>query len=122
MFAYIFKRLLSTIPVLFIVSIVIFLIIHITPGDPAAAILGMEATVEQVEALNEELGFNRPIYEQYISWVGGLLQGDLGNSIFMKQPVTQAIAEHVGPTFSLGSFGTGYCACFSHSIWDSCFV
>ncbi|MEK4229718.1 ABC transporter permease [Solibacillus sp. FSL H8-0538] len=101
MFAYIFKRLLSIIPVLFVVSIVIFLIIHITPGDPAATILGMEATQEQIEALNEELGFNRPIHEQYISWVAGLLQGDLGNSLFMKMPVTEAIAEHVGPTFSL---------------------
>lgn len=101
MFAYIIKRLLSLIPVLLVVTITIFLIIHITPGDPAATILGLEATEEQMEALNEELGLNRPITEQYISWVGDLLKGDLGDSIFMHQPVTQAIAEHMGPTISL---------------------
>lgn len=101
MFAYIIKRLLSLIPVLIVVTITIFLIIHITPGDPAATILGLEATEEQIETLNEELGLNRPITEQYISWVAGLLKGDLGDSIFMHQPVTQAIAEHMGPTLSL---------------------
>lgn len=101
MLSYIVKRLLSTIPVLFVVSLVIFFIIHITPGDPAAAILGMEATEEQIAELNKELGFDRPITEQYISWVAGVFQGDLGNSIFMKMPVTEAIAEHVGPTLSL---------------------
>lgn len=104
MLAYIIKRLLTTIPVLFVVSIVIFLIIHITPGDPAANILGMEATTDQIEQLNEEMGFNRPITEQYISWVAGVFQGDLGDSIFMRQPVTQAIAEHIGPTLSLAIF------------------
>lgn len=101
MLVYLFKRLLSTIPVLFVVSLVIFFIIHITPGDPAATILGIEATPEQIEQLNEEMGFNRPVYEQYISWVGGIFQGDLGDSIFMKQPVTEAIVEHIGPTLSL---------------------
>lgn len=101
MLGYIVKRLLSTIPVLFVVSLVIFFIIHITPGDPAAAILGMEATEAQIEELNKELGFDRPIVEQYVSWVAGVFRGDLGNSIFMKMPVTEAIAEHVGPTLSL---------------------
>ncbi|MER2189362.1 MAG: ABC transporter permease [Solibacillus sp.] len=101
MLSYIVKRVLSTIPVLFVVSLVIFFIIHITPGDPAAAILGMEATEAQIEELNKELGFDRPIAEQYVSWVAGVFQGDLGNSIFMKMPVTEAIAGHVGPTLSL---------------------
>lgn len=101
MFGYITKRLLSLIPVLFVVTITIFLIIHLTPGDPAAAMLGMEATQDEIQALNEELGFNRPIVEQYISWVANVFKGDLGNSIFMKQPVSTAIAEHIGPTFSL---------------------
>jgi peptide/nickel transport system permease protein len=99
--AYIAKRLLSLIPVLFIVTIVLFLIIHITPGDPAATMLGMEASQEEIEALNEELGFNRPILEQYYSWVANLLRGDMGDSIFMHQPVSTAIMEHIGPTFSL---------------------
>ncbi|ARK32642.1 ABC transporter permease [Halalkalibacter krulwichiae] len=101
MIAYILKRLLSTLPVLFVVSVTIFLIIHITPGDPAATILGMEATPEQIEQLNEELGFNRPIHEQYADWVAGLVRGDLGDSLFMRKPVTEAIAEHIRPTLSL---------------------
>jgi len=100
-FAYISKRLLSLIPVLFVVTIAIFLIIHITPGDPAATILGIEASKEEIQELNEELGLNRPIHEQYISWVAGLMKGDLGDSLFMHQPVGTAIVEHIGPTLSL---------------------
>jgi len=99
--AYLVKRILSLIPVLFVVTIVIFMIMHLTPGDPASSILGLEASQEEIDALNEQLGLNRPILEQYISWVGGLLRGDLGDSIFMRQPVGQAIAEHIGPTLSL---------------------
>ncbi|MEK3735098.1 MULTISPECIES: ABC transporter permease [unclassified Paenibacillus] len=101
MLAYITKRLLSLIPVLAVVSIAIFLIIHLTPGDPAAAILGMEASQEDIERLNEELGLNRPIVEQYTSWIANVLRGDLGDSIFMHQPVSEAIAEHMLPTLSL---------------------
>lgn len=104
MLAYIAKRLITTVPVLFVVSIVIFFIIHLTPGDPAANILGMEASKEQIEQLNEEMGFDRPIIEQYASWIAGVFQGDLGKSIFMKQPVTQSIFEHIGPTLSLAIF------------------
>lgn len=98
---YILKRILSTIPVLFIVSIVIFLIIHITPGNPASVILGEEATATQIAELEESLGLNLPIHEQYISWIGGVVKGDLGTSYFMKEPVTQSIASHLPPTLSL---------------------
>jgi peptide/nickel transport system permease protein len=98
---YLAKRLLSLVPVLFVVTVAIFLIIHITPGGPAASILGMEATEEEIERLNEELGLNRPIHEQYVTWVAGLLRGDLGDSIFMRMPVSRAIREHIGPTLSL---------------------
>ncbi|WP_042348158.1 ABC transporter permease [Bacillus massiliigorillae] len=101
MLAYSVKRLLSLIPVLFVVSIVIFFIIHITPGEPAATILGMEASQADMDALNAKFGFDRPIYEQYISWISGVLHGDLGNSIFMNMPVSEAIAEHLGPTVSM---------------------
>lgn len=99
--SYVIKRLLSLIPVLFVVSIVIFLIVHLTPGNPAATILGIEASKEDIDALNEKLGLNEPIFIQYIQWVSGVLTGDLGTSIFMNMPVTQAIAEHVGPTLAL---------------------
>nr|WP_251035968.1 ABC transporter permease [Paenibacillus sp. ISL-20] len=99
--AYITKRLLSLIPVLSVVTIAIFLIIHITPGDPAAAILGMEASQEEIQKLNQDLGLDRPILEQYTSWVANVFKGDLGDSIFMNQPVSEAIAEHISPTLSL---------------------
>ena len=98
---YIFKRIFSLIPVLFVVSIAIFLIVHLTPGEPASVILGLEATEEQIEALREEMGLNLPIYQQYIDWVAGVFQGDLGESYFMKEPVTEAIFNHLGPTVSL---------------------
>lgn len=101
MLAYITKRLLSLIPVLAVVTIAIFLIIHITPGNPAAAILGMEASEEEIQQLNQDLGLDRPILEQYTSWVANLFKGDLGDSIFMKQPVSEAIGEHITPTLSL---------------------
>lgn len=101
MAAYMIKRLLAVIPVLLVVTIAIFLIIHITPGGPAAAMLGMEASQEDMEELNAKLGLNRPLHEQYWHWLSGLLRGNLGDSIFMRQPVSQAIAEHIGPTLSL---------------------
>lgn len=103
MLKYIIKRIFSLLPVLFVVSIVIFAIIHITPGDPAAVILGQEATPEQIEQLREQLGLNEPIHMQYFHWVMGVLQGDLGTSYFMKEPVTQAIFEHLKPTLSVAA-------------------
>ncbi|OXS56305.1 peptide ABC transporter [Cohnella sp. CIP 111063] len=105
MLVYIAKRLLSLIPVLFVVTVAIFLIIHLTPGDPAAAMLGIEASEEEIRALNEQLGLNRPVHEQYMHWVSGVLRGDLGDSIFMRQSVGQAIVEHIGPTLSLAILG-----------------
>ncbi|MFD1928605.1 ABC transporter permease [Sporosarcina siberiensis] len=99
--SYILKRILSLIPVLFVVSIVIFMIVHLTPGDPAAVMLGEEATAEQISELREQLGLNLPIYEQYVQWVFGVMKGDLGTSFFMKEPVTEAIFEHLKPTVSL---------------------
>lgn len=98
---YILKRILSLIPVLFIVSIVIFSIIHLTPGDPASIILGEEATEQSRENLREQLGLNLPIYQQYVNWIIGVLQGDLGHSFFMNKSVTAAIFDHIGPTLSL---------------------
>jgi len=103
LFTYILKRILSLIPVLLIVSVVIFGIIHITPGDPATVILGQEASAEQIQELRELLGLNEPIHEQYLHWVMNVLQGDFGTSYFMEEPVLQAIIEHLKPTLSLGT-------------------
>ncbi|VTR20381.1 dipeptide transport system permease [Actinobacillus pleuropneumoniae] len=118
MLAYITKRLLSLIPVLAVVTIAIFLIIHITPGNPAAAILGMEASEEEIQQLNQDLGLDRPILEQYTSWVANVFKGDLGDSIFMNQPVSEAIAEHITPTLSAGHSGTGHCDPARDSLRD----
>jgi len=98
---YILKRILSTIPVLFIVSIAIFSIIHLTPGDPASLLLGEDATSGQINELREKMGLNEPIYEQYLKWISGALQGDLGDSYFMGQSVVEAIKSHMSPTISL---------------------
>lgn len=101
MIGYILKRIFSLIPVLFVVSIAIFMIVHLTPGEPAAVMLGLEATKKQIEALQEQMGLNLPIYQQYVNWMMSVFHGDLGTSYFMKEPVTQAILTHLGPTLSL---------------------
>src|SRR5699024_10696618 len=94
----------SLIPVLFIVSLVIFLLVHITPGDPAAIILGVDASEEQKMELRESLGLDRPLHEQYFTWIGSAVTGDFGDSYFLRQPVTTAIFNHLRPTLSLAIF------------------
>ncbi len=113
MLSFIIKRLFSLIPVLFIVSIVVFLLVHITPGDPASVILGPEAAPEEVAELREELGLNRPILEQYVVWVGDIVRGDLGTSLFMKQSVVSAFFEHLGPTLSLAIMAQIFAICIA---------
>ena len=101
MLSYISKRILSLIPVMFVVSCVAFLIVYMIPGGPATALLGMEATPDQIEALNTELGFNRPFLTQYLDWFSGIFRGDWGESYFIHQSVLDAIAEYFPPTLSL---------------------
>ena len=98
---YIFRRMLALIPVLAVVAVVDFIIIHLTPGDPAAVMLGSDATEVDLLRLRHQLGLDLPIYIQFGKWVLGVLHGDLGRSVFMDMPVTQAIAQHLGPTLSL---------------------
>lgn len=101
MLKYTLKRIGAMVPVMLIISVVVFLIIYLTPGDPASSMLGMEASADQIERVNDSLGLNEPLPQRYVEWIGGVLTGDLGDSYFMRQPVTQAIAEHFGPTLSL---------------------
>lgn len=101
MLSFVGKRLLSLIPVLFVVSIVIFSIIHLTPGDPARTILGPDAAQAQVDALRTSMGLNQPIVLQYTSWIGGVATGDLGDSFFLRKSVLQAIGDNVVPTLQL---------------------
>jgi peptide/nickel transport system permease protein len=98
MIKYIFRRLLLLLPVMLVVGIVVFSIVHLTPGDPAAVILGADATPEQVERLRRELGLDQPIHIQFITWFTDVLRGDLGTSLFLGQPVSQALLSRAEPT------------------------
>lgn len=108
MYKYLLKRLLSLIPVLFVVSLAIFLLIHLVPGDPAAAILGEEASPEQIAALRETLGFNDPLPVQYFRWVAGLFRGDWGTSFFMEGTMLEIIGSHMIPTLQQTLVAVGF--------------
>lgn len=104
---YIFRRLIALIPTLLIVATIGFLLIHLTPGDPAVVMLGEEATEEQVDMLRQQLGLDLPVPIQFGRWLGRLVQGDLGQSIFLKRPVTTAIFERLECTLLLTMYGLG---------------
>ena len=93
MIAYIVKRLLTLIPTLITASMLVFLFIHLIPGDPAAVLLGDTATPEEIAALTRELGLDKPLWQQYIAWLTQVLQGDFGQSLFFKTPVLDVIAD-----------------------------
>lgn len=101
MLQYTVRRLISLIPVMVIVGVIVFLIIHLTPGNPARVMLGQEATPAQIEHLEESLGLHDPLPVQFIRWLGHTLTGDLGESIYAQQPVLHVILTHLGPTVSL---------------------
>ena len=103
MLAVIGKRLIATIPVMVMVAIVVFMMLRLTPGDPAAVIAGDNANSAQIEAIREQLGLNRPLWEQFAIWGSGLLRGDLGESYFFKAEVTDLIGQRVGPTLALAT-------------------
>lgn len=98
---YLINKLISVITTLFILSIFIFGLTHIMAGDPAQAMLGSDASTEQINALREEMGLNRPLTEQYISWVSDAVRGDLGDSYFRHQTVVEAVMERIGPSLEL---------------------
>ena len=91
MLKYMLKRLLSMIPTFLLASMLVFSFMHLMPGDPAGVMLGDSATPEQVQALREAMGFDKPIYVQFLRWFTAMLQGDLGNSIFFHKPVLRII-------------------------------
>lgn len=95
------KRLLQTIPVIILVSIFSFLIIHLAPGDPVNMYIKPEMTIEDIEAIREELGLNAGIVEQYISWIKNVFQGELGYSLVNHQSVSEQIMEKLPATVSL---------------------
>jgi peptide/nickel transport system permease protein len=100
-FAYIVRRILSTVPVMAVVALFVFALLHLSPGDPAAIIAGDTATPADIARIHQALGLDQPLYVQFASWVWGLLHGDLGISIFTNLPVTTLIAQRVEPTVVL---------------------
>src|SRR5882724_1663620 len=101
MWAYTIRRILATLPVLTIVALVVFSILHFAPGDPAALIGGDQATPEQIAAIRAKLGLDLPVHQQFLLWIGHVLQGDLGTSIFSNRPVAQLFMQRVEPTVAL---------------------
>ncbi len=105
MLQFLLRRILAVLPVLFVVSLVVFLILRLAPGDPAAVIAGNSATNEDIAKIQVQLGLDRSIPVQYGIWMSNVFKGDLGFSYYLNKPVTELIAQRVEPTLSL-AFGT----------------
>lgn len=105
MFQFIVKRILALIPILLGTSILVFAIVHLTPGDPVEAMLGGQpVSADTVARMRSELGLDRPLHEQYFNFVAGALRGDLGSSLYSRQPVTKEIASRFPVTAKLTLF------------------
>ncbi len=103
MLRFLMQRLLALIPVLFTVAVIVFLILRLTPGDPAAVIAGNNATNEDIDRIREQLGLTKPLLSQFMIWLGNVVQGDLGYSFYLNKPVTELIAQRIEPTLSLAA-------------------
>jgi peptide/nickel transport system permease protein len=129
---YLLRRILSTLPVLAIVAVFVFLMLRLTPSDPAAIIAGDYASPEQIEGIRERLGLNEPILKQFVIWIGGVLRGDFGESFFYKKQVAELISERLEPTLSLSlvtiflvllvAVPIGVIAAHNHGTWIDRFV
>src|SRR3954463_6416951 len=101
MISYVVRRILATIPVMAVVALCVFGLLHFSPSDPAAIIAGDNATGEEIAHIHAALGLDRPFYVQFGTWVWQLLHGDLGMSIFTRLPVTELIGQRIEPTIAL---------------------
>ncbi|MFD1156350.1 ABC transporter permease [Roseovarius aestuarii] len=106
---YILKRLISAIPVLLGITIIVFLIMSLIPGDPATAILGSYATPDNVEKLNRDLGLDKPMVQRYFIWLSNMLTGDFGRSYSLNRPVIDEVMERFNATLILA--GTAFALC-----------
>ncbi len=123
----ILRRLLSALPILLIVSLITFAMIHLIPGDPATAIAGLSATPQQVAAIRHDLGLDQPLAEQFVRWYANLLHGDLGRSLLLGQPVLQATLYRLPVTIGLSLYAlvitlaigliTGVVAALRQNTW-----
>lgn len=131
MIDFIARRLIAVIPVLAVVAIFVFLMLRLTPGDPAAVIAGDNATSDQIADIRTKLGLDEPIYAQFSIWIGNVLQGDFGESFFFKKTVAELIAQRVEPTLALAicamiitivlAVPLGVLAAYRHGTWiDRC--
>jgi peptide/nickel transport system permease protein len=98
---YLLRRVLSAIPVMGVVALFVFLLLRLTPGDPAAILAGDNATPEQLERIRISLGLNLPLYTQFFTWIGSLLHGDLGTSLSSSQPVLKLIGRRIEPSIAV---------------------
>jgi peptide/nickel transport system permease protein len=103
MIGYLARRLLATVPVLAVVAVFVFLLLRLTPGDPAAILAGDAASAEQIAAIRRNLGLDEPLPVQFGIWLGQILRGDLGESYYYKMRVTTLIGQRLEPTFALAA-------------------
>lgn len=101
---YVLGRLLATLPVMAIVAIIVFSLLHLSPGDPAHVLAGETATTEEVERIRQALGLERPFFERFADWSLGVLSGNLGHSIFFGRPVADLLMQRAGPSIALSLF------------------
>ena len=127
MLAYISRRLLATIPVMAVVAVLVFALLRLTPGDPAAIIAGSSATSQDVENIRATLGLDRPIVAQFFVWLGNMAHGDFGESFFFKRTVASLVADRIEPTLMLSlttivlsvliAVPLGVLAAYRHDTW-----
>lgn len=116
MATYVIRRLLGVIPTLIIVSMLIFFFIHLIPGDPARLVAGKEATLDEIQRISQELGLDKPLWEQYVIYMSNLLQGDLGTSLKTGLPVTTMFELRFVPTLWLTVLSMGIALLFGLAI------
>lgn len=127
MISYILRRLAATIPVMLVVAVFVFLMLRLTPADPAAIIAGDNATADQVAQIRSKLGLDQPILTQFFIWIGNILSGNLGESFFFKKTVSELMLERFEPTLSLAfvtiviavsvAIPLGVLAAYKHGSW-----
>lgn len=132
MLGYLIRRILAAIPVMGVVALFVFLLLRLTPGDPAAILAGDNATPEQLDRIRTSLGLNEPLYTQFITWIGKLLHGDFGVSLISNVPVITMIGNRIEPTISIAlstiiltvivAVPLGVVAAWKHGTWVDRFV
>lgn len=132
MLGYLVRRMLAAIPVMGVVALFVFLLLRLTPGDPAAILAGDNATPEQLERIRTSLGLNEPLYLQFYTWIGKLLHGDLGVSLISGVPVMKMLGQRIEPTLSVAiatiilaivvAVPLGVIAAWKHGTWIDRFV